>query len=74
MAKRITITIHDDISDETAIRLVKRVISAGKLSRGAKGQYYCWATICQNAPEGDIVVYTSPRSLPTNASFQIMKV
>jgi len=72
MSRRITITVHDDNPDETAVRLVRRIIRRGKISHNTKGDYYCWATIC-NTPEGEFAVYTSCRCTPPNVAFHVMK-
>ena len=72
--RRITITIDDSVSDEIAIRLIERVVGAGKISHNSKdGDFYCWATIYQTS-EGDIAVYTSDRAKSPNVAFRVSKI
>ncbi len=72
MTRRIIINIEGEITDETAIRLVRHVIGRGKISHSEKGDFYCWATIC-NTSNGEIAVYTSEKSTHPNVSFKVVR-
>lgn len=53
-----TIDIRDNINPAMALRLVARVIDAGKISKGENGKmYYCWITVF-DTPDGEIMVST----------------
>ena len=55
---KINIDIRDNIEPGLALRLVARVIDAGKISKGENGKmYYCWGTVF-DAPDGEIMVST----------------
>lgn len=71
--RKITITVCDEISDLTAINLVKSVINQGKISHNSKGDFYCWAAIF-SVSEDDIAVYTSSRSKSPNVAFEVRKL
>lgn len=83
MSKRITITIHDDIPDDVALRLVSQAIQQGRISHNSKGEeFYCWAMICVDPAlaTGDAdfddfnyAVYTSSKSKSPNAAFHVME-
>lgn len=55
---KINIEIRDNIEPGLALRLVARVIDAGKISKGENGKmYYCWGTVF-DTPDGEIMVWT----------------
>ena len=72
MAKRITITIEDNIPDGDALQCVMQVVDMGKIS--CDGKYYCAATLFEHPghPNG-IVVYTTTRTKENNSAFIVMK-
>lgn len=68
---RINIDIRDDIEQGLALRLVARVIDAGKISKGENGKmYYCWLTVF-DTPDGEIAVST--RQYRKNDCFVVLK-
>ena len=82
MSKKITITVHDDIPDDVAWRLVLQTVKQGRISHNSKGEeFYCWAMISAqpgmsvDAPEFDefsYAIYTSFRCKSPNSAFHVM--
>ena len=71
MEQKINIDIRDNINPELALRLVARVIDAGKISKGENGKmYYCWLTTF-DTPDGEIGVST--RQYRKNDCFVVWK-
>ena len=72
MARKITITIEDNIADADALQCVMQVVDRGKIS--GDGKYYCYATMLKHPNyKEEIAVYTSPRVKDGNSAFTIMK-
>ncbi len=82
MSKRITITIHDNIPDDVALRLVLQTVQQGRISHNSKGEaFYCWGMLTVDpARAGEDVdfedfnyaVYTSSKSQVPNSAFHVM--
>lgn len=82
MSKRITITVHDDIPDDVALRLVLQTVEQGRISHNSKGEeFYCWAILSADpARAGDDIdfedfnyaICTSPQSKSPNSAFHVM--
>ena len=68
---KININICDNIKPELALRLVARVVAAGKTSKGENGKmYYCWLTTFDTS-DGEIMVST--RQYRKNDCFIVWK-
>lgn len=80
--KRITITIHDDIPDDVALRLVMQTVQQGRISHNSKGEeFYCWGMLTADPiragedldfEDFNYAVYTSPKSKAPNSAFHVM--
>lgn len=83
MSKRITITIHDDIPDDVALRLALQTVQQGRISHNSKGEeFYCWGVLTVDPARAredidfedfNYAVYTSSKSRFPNSAFHIMK-
>lgn len=71
MGGKINIDVRDNIDPALALRLVARVVSDGKVSKGENGKmYYCWLTVF-DTPDGEISVAT--RQYRKSDSFVVYK-
>lgn len=72
MARKITITIEDNIADADALQCVMQVVEGGKIS--GEGKYYCYATMLKHPNyKEEIAVYASTRVKDDNSAFTVMK-
>ena len=72
MAKKITITIEDNIADADALQCVMQVVDMGNIFGNSE---YCHHATMFKHPnyKEEIAVYTSPRVKDGNSAFTVMK-